>query len=69
MGKVKSKQELYAKNLEREGLGLAIYNPRSFIYDEEANEKCIGDIRYFNADGTYEWIANAWHISVMTCNS
>lgn len=61
-----AKQHSYAANLEREGLGIAIYNPGPFVFDPVATNKCIGDIAYFDSLGSYHWIANAWDRKVPT---
>ena len=58
-----AKQTAYSANLEREGLGMALYHPLPFLENE--NEKRIGDIAYFDAQGIYKWIANAWDAKVI----
>lgn len=54
-----SRQSTYAANLSCE-LGLAIYSPIAL----RSKSGRVGDIGFFQHDGSYEWIRNAFHSPV-----
>jgi hypothetical protein len=59
-----SKQKSYAANLRGTPLGVAVYQP--IPLQNETKVGRVGDIAFFDEDGKYEWIANAFDIEVWT---
>jgi hypothetical protein len=55
-----SKQEVFAQNLGGTPLGVAVYHPIPL----KGNSGRVGDVAFFNGDGGYEWIANAFDTDV-----
>ena len=59
-----SKQTSYAANLRRTQLGLAVYQPLPL--QQETKVGRVGDIAFFDEDGSYEWITNAFDTKVLS---
>jgi hypothetical protein len=56
-----SDQEGFAKNLQSQSRGgIAVYHPLEFL--EHSGR--IGDIAFFNSQGKYIWVHNAFHTQV-----
>ena len=55
-----SVQERFARNLEGVCPGVAIYHPIKF--DEHSGR--VGDVAFFEQDGTYRVLRNAFHSEV-----
>jgi len=57
-----STQAAYAANFQKEGKGLAIYHPLK----PRGHSQKVGDIAFFNQDGEYSWIQNAFDKEVVS---
>ena len=57
-----SKQTSYVANLRGTPLGLAVYQPLPL--QQETKVGRVGDIAFFDDDGKYEWITNAFDTKV-----
>ena len=53
-------QEKYAENLRHTDLGLAVYHPIEF----RQRSGRVGDIGFFDENGKYQWIRNAFDAEV-----
>ena len=58
-----SRQEVYALNLGGTPLGLPIYEPIPFR--DGINVGRVGDIAFFDQEGGYQWVANAFDKDVI----
>ena len=56
-------QEKYAKNLESQCRGLAVYRPAAM----QAHSHRVGDIAFFDSQGLYRWVQNAFNSYVSHC--
>ena len=63
----RSKQAAYATDLRGTPLGLAVYQPLPLQQEEKVGR--VGDIAFFDEDGKYQWIANAFDIKVLLFDS
>ena len=59
-----SKQTSYAANLRGTSLGLAVYQPLPLQQDTKVGR--VGDIAFFDEDGEYEWVTNAFETTVLS---
>ena len=57
---LKTKQERFAENLKDVNLGTALYHP---VQLKEHSGR-VGDIAFFNSEGKYQWLRNAFHPEV-----
>jgi hypothetical protein len=53
-------QERYAKDMKEVHSGVAVYHPIKF--DDHSGR--VGDVAFFNHEGTYRWLRNAFHSEV-----
>ena len=53
-------QASYAANLQNQGRGLAVYRPFSI----EPHSNRVGDVAFFDSEGIYRWLQNAFHSDV-----
>jgi hypothetical protein len=54
------KQEAYASNLNGFGRGTAVYRPE--VEPEQSGR--VGDVAFFDLEGRYQWIRNAFDTGV-----
>ena len=59
-----SKQSSYSANLRGTPLGIALYQPLQLQPETQVGR--VGDIAFFDEDGRYEWITNAFDRDVST---
>jgi hypothetical protein len=55
-----STQEIYAANLKCQDLGYAVYRP----FKQGDHFQKVGDIAFFDGEGMYRWVQNAFHVRV-----
>jgi hypothetical protein len=60
MSSPKTRQESFAENLKGANLGTALYHP---VQLKEHSGR-VGDIAFFNNEGKYQWLRNAFHTEV-----
>jgi hypothetical protein len=61
----RSKQNIFAENLKGYGMGTALFDPLP-IGLEIRDVGNIGDIAFFDEDGRYRWISNAFRSDNVT---
>jgi hypothetical protein len=54
-----SKQDIFAENLKGYSMGMALFDPLP-IGPEIRDIGNVGDIAFFNEDGRYRWVSNAF---------
>ena len=57
-----SKQATYAINLKGTPMGTAVYQPIQLHPESKVGR--VGDIAFFDEEGRYEWITNAFDTKV-----
>jgi hypothetical protein len=60
---LRSTQVAYAANLQSQGRGLPIYRP--FPFAKETFMYRAGDVGFFDQDGQYQWVLNAFNRDVL----